>query len=75
MSLVYFKSPGRPESLLVADFLWDIPTEMGSLQRDREALDLLPWLHYISWEDFRLLGLQRSSPAVVLCEAVLQGGQ
>jgi hypothetical protein len=60
-----FRSPGRPVALAVADHLWGLPN--GPLQRGREAADLLPW------EAFRLLGLQWSSQAIVLCKDVLQG--
>ena len=47
--------------------------QLLGLQIDREASNLLPWLHLISWEAFRLLSLQRSNQSVVLCEAFLQG--
>ena len=57
-----FRSPGKVVTLAVAYNLWGLPT--NTLQRGREAADLLPWLQQISWEAFRQLDFQRSSQAI-----------
>lgn len=46
--------------------------KLWSLQKGREAADMLPQLQQISWESFRLLSLQRRSQAVALCVVDLQ---
>ena len=49
------------------------PSDCGVFRGAREAAYLLPWQQQISWEAFRLLGLQRSSQAVVLVKMFSTG--